>query len=187
MFWLMIRQITDKIDYNFMSDTINTFQDFFKEESKISEFNVYDAFENVKTLLSETITLNSIKIKENIDKNVKCIGCINSLSQVLLSIMYNSIYFLKNRNIHNPEIKISISQTDDVVIINLEDNAQGVCEKFIDKIFEYNYSYRDTQVKSTGLGLYISKLIIEEKFKGDIKASNANKGLEIIISFENKC
>jgi len=166
----------------FMSSTINIFQDFYKEDLKVEKFKITDAYKDVRILLSETISLNSIKLIESIDEDIEYIGYKNHISQVLLSILQNSIYFLKLRDIENAEVHVSMHGTNNYIEIEIEDNAGGIDEDIIDYIFDYNFSSRDEEEKSTGLGLYISKLIIEEKFQGKIEVFNTKGGVRFLIS-----
>jgi len=166
----------------FMSSTINIFQDFYKEDLKLEKFKIADAYKNVRFLLSETISLNNVKLIENIDEAIEYTGYKDHISQVLLSIFQNSIYFLKLRNIDHLEIIISLYRTDGFIKIELEDNAGGIDESIINRIFDYNFSQRDKEDDSTGIGLYISKLIIEEKLQGKIEVSNTKKGAKFLIS-----
>jgi len=167
----------------FMSQTINTFQNFYKDDFDEEIFTIASSYEDVKYILSEPIALNKIELIENIDYSIQIEACKNFITQVLLSILQNSVYFLKQRKIESPKIYIKIEKIDKQIIIEIDNNDKGIDEKVIDKIFDYSFSRRDTHQKSTGLGLYIVKLIVEEKFKGKIEAKNTKDGAKFIISF----
>ncbi|MGM0520241.1 MAG: transporter substrate-binding domain-containing protein [Campylobacterota bacterium] len=170
----------------FMSKTINTFKEFFQEESldnkKTQTFKAYEAYEDIEFLICESLELNSIKIEKQIDKQAQLKGDKNALSHLFLAIVQNSIFFLKTRKIQNPYIKLKIYQDEKDIIITIEDNAKGVESARLDFIFDFNYSFRDEKQKSTGLGLYICKMIVTEKYSGSIKANNNTKGLKIQIT-----
>ncbi|MFX4282424.1 ATP-binding protein [Aliarcobacter butzleri] len=74
-----------------------------------------------------------------------------------------------------------LEENKDNLIIKIKDNAGGVKEEILGKIFDLYFSTK-TKKNATGLGLYISKTIINRHFKGEIKASNVDNGLEITIS-----
>ena len=165
----------------FMSKTIDTFESFYTESSNVKEFYLYKAYENILFLIKETIELNSIDIKKSIDSSIKYRGDINALSQVLLAIIQNSIYFLQIRDINFPYIKIAIFRKNNKIFIIIEDNAKGIDESELKYIFDFNYSKRDDNKKSTGIGLYISKMIITDKFNGEILAKNTIDGVKFLI------
>ena len=167
----------------FMSQTINTFQNFYKEDyDKEVNFKLIDSYEDVKYILNETIKLSKIELIEDIDKNLEIQGHRNYISQILFSILNNGIYFLKTRNIKNPVISISIKKKSNYINIEIKNNDGGIDEKIIDKIFDYGFSKREGENKSSGLGLYIVKLILEEKLNGKIKVNNTQEGIKFIIS-----
>lgn len=170
----------------FMSSTINTFQNFYKDDFEVEVFNLNEAYENLKYILSESIDLINVELVENIDKEIYQKACKNSISQVLLSILQNSLYFLKSRKIKDPKIFINMKRINNKTIIEIEDNAKGIEPEYIDQVFDYSFSKRNNDEKSTGLGLYISKLIIEEKFSGNIRVRNSRNGAKFSIEFENE-
>lgn len=108
-------------------------------------------------------------------------GDYNSFTQIILAIIQNSIYFFKARNIKNPKILIEVKRINNQIEIFISDNAGGTKEENLPKIFDYGFSYRDDKQNSTGIGLYITKLIVKEKFKGEIYALNTKNGLEFKI------
>lgn len=170
----------------FMSKTIDTFQNFYQKNNTTGPFNLYSAYLDAKEVLSNTLSLNSIKLQEEIDPKLEIFGNKNDLSQVLFSIMQNSIYFLKKRKINPARMCVSIFANDTSLILEIADNAGSVEEKELPHLFDYGYSKRDGETPSTGLGLYIAQLIINEKFHGHIHAANTDGGLKITISLPAK-
>ena len=100
--------------------------------------------------------------------------------QVIISILSNSIDIFKARDIEKKYINIDIYEDDIHYFISIKDSAGGIKEDIIDKIFE---PYFTTKHKSggTGMGLYISKLIMQTSFKGDIKVKNEDNGVKFIL------
>ena len=100
--------------------------------------------------------------------------------QVIISILSNSIDIFKARDIEKKYINIDIYEDDIHYFISIKDSAGGIKEDIIDKIFE---PYFTTKHKSggTGMGLYISKLIIQSSFKGDIKVKAVDNGVKFIL------
>ena len=98
---------------------------------------------------------------------------------LLIAIISNSIDALKNKN--NPKIRINIFSNNAEVIISLEDNASGIKPKNLKKIFE---PYFSTKEEGTGIGLYLSKMIIEESFSGKILVENQKEGVLFSLFIE---
>ncbi len=148
----------------------------------VTSFTVDEAYKDIGFLIAESLKLSEIRLKEDIDSELTVKGSKNALSQVFLSIIHNSIFFLNAREIKDPFISVSIWRQGQHVRIDISDNAKGVEPKRLDKIFDFNYSYRDEKKRSTGLGLYICKMIVHESFKGKITAANGQEGLRISIT-----
>ena len=160
-----------------MSRTIDTFQNFYKEGREGETFRFSQVVENLELLLSETLALGSVKLAVRVEpEDLACKGNMNALAQVLLSLMQNSIHFLGTRNVQAPEIALRIGREEGGIRLEVEDNGGGIDPKVIPHIFDYHVSSREEGPRSTGIGLGISKAIVEEKFRGSIRAKNTDKG-----------
>ncbi len=167
----------------YMSNTIDTFEKLYGKSNKTRSKDIFvkDLLKEVEYILKEPIKLGTIKLIQKIDPSIMIKNDNNSLIQVFLAILQNSIYFFKERNISEPKIFISIKKHKNDICITIGDNAKGIDEEILPRIFDYNFSGRKENNKSTGVGLYISKLIIEEVFRGTIYAENRNNGIRFII------
>ena len=114
------------------------------------------------------------------NKNPELIGYQNDYSQVLINIINNAKDALVERKIENPYIKISIFQEDENIITTVEDNAGGIKVEPIEKIFEPFFTYQ--KVNGSGIGLFMSKLIIENNMNGKLRVKNSSKGAFFKIS-----
>lgn len=164
----------------YLSNTIDDFQNFFKPKKDKELFRIKDMVITTYSLLQPLFDKNQIKFNIDIDSEITYFGYKNELSQVLLSILNNSKDALIENTTSNRFINISLSQSKNNLLINIEDNAKGVNEAILGNIFDPYFSTKNTK-NGTGLGLYMSKIIINEHFKGNISADNKNDGLEIII------
>jgi signal transduction histidine kinase len=165
----------------FLSKTIDDFKEFYTTSKEKEIFCVKDAIEGAITILSADLKSNNInlEINFNTDENIKIFGVKSELSQVILSIISNSIDVLKD--IRNPKIKINITSNGAEVIIDLSDNAKGIKTKNLKKIFD---AYFSTKEQGTGIGLYLCKMIIEDGFLGKISARNQKEGAVFSLFIE---
>ena len=163
----------------FMSETISNFEDFYKKSDE-REFNPVISINQALKIVDSIIKLKEIKVIKDINSTSKIYANPNALSQVILSILQNALDVIKLRDIKNPTIYITLKETKNSIILQIEDNAGGIKEEPIENIFKPFTSKK--KVTSTGIGLYMSKMVIEEKFKGTIEAKNTQKGALFTIN-----
>ena len=165
---------------NYLSHTIDDFKNFFKPKKDKEHFKLRDTILSTYSLIKPIFDKSQIQFNFNIDSQISYFGYKNEFSQVILNIINNSKDALIEKNIENKLINISVNQDRKNLIIIIQDNAKGVKETDLEKIFELYFSTKNS-INGTGLGLYISKIIINEHFNGEIIAYNGIDGLEIII------
>lgn len=167
-----------------MTNTIDDFTNFFKPNKKKKLFNITDSIKRVNNLVASTLNLLSIEL--NFNKDVKYMLCSyqNELEQVLINIIQNAKDILVERDISTPIINIEVSQTDDWYSIDISDNAGGVPDDIINKIFDPYFSTKEEH-KGTGIGLHMSKLIVESNMQGVLSIHNTDEGACFSIKLEN--
>ena len=159
-----------------MSTTIDNFRNFFKIDKLKKEFNIKVAMESTFGLIESTLKKHDIKLdKSDMQQNIEYLGYKNEFEQVLLNIMSNAKDALVQNNIQNPKIKIKTTTTKNDIVIEIFDNAGGVPNDIINKIFEPYFTTKE-QGKGIGIGLYMSKTIIESKMDGKLSVKNNNDG-----------
>ena len=162
----------------FMSETITNFQDFYKK-SEETHFNPIISIDQVTNIIQSVLDLNQIAFDKTIDSSVIIHGNPNALAQVILSILQNIIDIVRNKDIKNAQVALSLHDTDTHIVLTITDNVGGIQIDPIDDIFKPFKSKKMTP--STGIGLYMSKLIIESKFHGEIHAENVEEGAAFTI------
>ena len=166
---------------NKMSTTIDDFRNFFKINKIKEDFYIKDAVDEVINLIDTSLKSNNIQIDtSNIDKNIIFLGYKNELEQVLLNIINNAKDALIDNNIQSPKIVIKISVVNRNIFIKISDNAGGIPQDIINKIFEPYFTTKE-QGKGTGIGLYMSKMIIENNMNGILSVQNSEKGAHFTI------
>lgn len=162
-----------KEQLEFLSHTVEEFKEFYTPSKQKEKFLVKDAISNTMSILNEDLKKRNIKYTLNFlkDENVQIFGSKNELSQVILSLVSNASDALKD--IENPLIEISVDSTSADVIINIKDNGKGINKRNQEKLFEPYFTTKD---EGTGLGLYLSKLIMEKSFNGKIELKPSTEG-----------
>jgi signal transduction histidine kinase len=179
----MAQKIQKYIQY--LSDTIDDFRDFFKPQKDIVTTDMEIVLTKALTLIADSLQNNNIKLHITKEKVQSFQSYENEIIQVLLNILKNAEDAFLQRNVENPLISIKIKGTQ----IDITDNAGGIEQSIIDKIFDPYFSTKDAK-NGTGLGLYMSKIIIEEHCNGKITVTSNNKKTTFSImlpSLETDC
>jgi signal transduction histidine kinase len=158
---------------DFMSKTIDNFSDFYLLNKQKELFLISNAVKKALDIMEPIFENNKIEFKFNVIKDKQINAYENEYSQVILNLLTNAKDVLISRNIENPQITITIDEKNDLSITSIFDNAGGIENKYQNKIFE---PYFTTKQKGSGIGLYMSKMIIQSHFKGKIRVFNTNKG-----------
>ncbi|WP_418185946.1 cache domain-containing protein [Aliarcobacter vitoriensis] len=162
---------------NHLSQTIDDFKDFFKPNREKSKFFIQDSFNKALNLISSQFNKQNINIIQDID-DINIFSYENQLIQVFINILNNSRDELIKKD-YDRYIFIDVKKINQDIVISIKDNAGGISTEYINRIFE---AYFSTKSKSdgTGIGLYMTKDIIEKQLNGSIKAENIN------FKYENK-
>ncbi len=159
-----------------LSNTINDFRDFFKKDKEKHNFNIKNTFNKTIKLLHSIIKNSDIEIIQNIDK-VTVSGFENELVQVFMNILNNAKDELELHE-HKRLIFVDIHKVNENVCISIKDNAGGIPTPILSKIFDSHFTTKEER-NGTGIGLHMSKKIIEDSFNGTINVKNCT------FSYEN--
>lgn len=180
-----IEDINTSIKY--LSTTIDDFRDFFKPEKEKSYFNINEIFKKADKLINNQFKNNDIEIITKLEE-VEMYGYPNELLQVLINLIRNAKDELVKLPRNNEKfLFINIFKEEDSLIIKIKDNANGIPNNIKNKIFDAYFTTKEDD-KGTGIGLYMSKQIIEG-MNGEIDANTVSytyintkyKGAEFII------
>jgi len=174
--------IDEFIDYNkrtimFMSRTIDDFRNFFRVDKEKKNFNVKEVTNSVISMLSSQLKNNNITVTLT-GYDFIYNGFASEYSQVILNIINNAKDILIEKNIANPKIEIVLENN----IITIKDNAGGIPNDILDRIFEPYFTTKE-QGQGTGMGLYMSKMIIEDNMGGSLTVTNDTDGASFCINF----
>jgi len=169
-----------------MTTTIDDFRDFFKVEEEKRIFDVQETVENLLSIITPIFDKHGIQIvyQTRQDEVFEVTGYTNALLQILLNIVNNAKdALLAHAAIQEKRIIIKIERKEDQIVIVLEDNAGGIPEEIIDRVFDPYFSTKKEK-NGTGLGLYMAKTILEEQMDGQIDVTNAQNGASFTIELK---
>lgn len=179
-----VKDIMNQVNY--MTNTINDFQKFIMPSNAKVKFDVYEAIKSMLEIVNHNMKYNNIKINLDAKENssLEVYGYKNETMQSFLNIVNNAKdALIENNDYKNRNIDIKLFNEENFLIIIISDNAGGIDEKNIDKIFD---SYYTTKEDGHGIGLYMSKVIIEDKMGGNISVKNSNNGAIFTIKLDQK-
>jgi PAS domain S-box-containing protein len=159
-----------------MSQTINDFRNFFKPDKEILNFNVREVIQRVLNFVSNSFKDSGVRLDVEMRDDIFINGLPNEYSQVILNILNNAREVLVERKVAAPVVKVQLSWFGDKSLVAITDNAGGVPEEIIDRIFDPYFTTKGAG--GTGIGLYISKTIIEQNMKGVLTVRNNGDGAE---------
>jgi len=165
---------------SYMSETISDFQNFFNPQGEKELFSIEEACRDAFFIVESSMKYHSINVEFNVISDNSVLGFKNEYSQVILNILSNAKDIFIERKIEDPLIKIEIKTGDNYAIVKIEDNAGGIEDKILDKIFEPYFTTRH-KTQGSGIGLYMSKNIIERNMDGFINVINKNQGACFIV------
>ncbi|RXJ78297.1 hypothetical protein CRU95_15735 [Arcobacter sp. F2176] len=168
-----------KQNINYLKETGLNQLNFYKEEKNIEEIKIKDEINGIIGLIDSEFNKKSININLECDEKIKIKIEKNYFLNILMILFENSLKAFEQRKIREPLVKISVESIKNNVIVLFEDNAGGVSDFIIKRIFEKDFS----DSLSTGIGLYIAREIITQKLKGSITAENKNEGLCFKMQF----
>ncbi len=162
-----------------MSNTIDDFTNFFKPDKKRKYFNLQNSINEAINILDKITAKEKIDIKVNFE-DIRLLGIPNELTQVIINLIQNSKDAFIHNHIVNKKINITTQVKGKFATIEIEDNAGGIKEEVIDKIFEPYFTTKHSS-SGTGLGLFMSKMICEQGFNGTIDVINNKNKITFII------
>ncbi|RXI28611.1 sensor histidine kinase [Aliarcobacter trophiarum] len=175
----------------YLAQTIDDFRNFFNPNKKISSFLLEECISKTLSLSSISFNTSKINIIKNIE-NIEFISNENELIQAFLNILNNAKDELEKRD-YDRYIFIDIFRQDGYIVFEFKDNAGGIKEENLSKIFNSHFTTKEDK-QGSGIGLYMTKDIIEKSLFGTIEAQNVEysyenknyRGAKFIIKFKDK-
>jgi|GEM_PF-604448 len=180
-----INKSKTQIDY--MSQTIDDFRNFYKPSKTVVEFEIKNAIKDVLKISKEQLTQNEIEVILYLD-DISIINYENELKQSLLIIINNAkdaILKKKEKENFDGKIEIKVSKETKFAKITITNNGDLIAEEIMERIFEPYFTTK-FETQGTGIGLYMTRTIIETNMMGKIKVENIKQGVvfEITLPLE---
>ncbi len=159
----------------YMSQTIDDFRTFFKSEDGDRAFNVGAAVNSVFDLVGTRFSTSNTECVIDIKDSVSVMGTENGFKQVLINLLNNAQEAILSIKPSSGNIHVNVQKKSDTIVVMVSDNGGGVPAAIINQIFEPYFTTKH-QTQGTGLGLYMSKKIIEHHMAGKLEVNNNKEG-----------
>ncbi|WP_121626609.1 PAS domain-containing sensor histidine kinase [Poseidonibacter antarcticus] len=178
-----MRKANKNIEY--MSETIDDFRNFYKPSKVKNKFSIKECIDSLLYMVKNQYEIENIKIEFKYE-DIEIINYENELKQSLLNILNNAkdaILLRKEKEKFDAIININTILVEDKVKIEISNNGGIINNDIMDKIFEPYFTTK-FETQGTGIGLYMTKAIIETNMKGKIEVVNINSGVKFIITLD---
>ena len=159
-----------------LSDIIDVFRTFYKPDKEKKKISLVLPIENTLKIVETSLEASNIQVVKNFKIKDKLFIYQNELMQVLSNIFKNSKDNFIEQNIKNRVINIKTEKNDNKLVIRISDNGGGIPKDIISKIFNPYFTTKDEK-NGTGMGLYMSKMIVEKHHLGKLKVKNIKNGV----------
>jgi C4-dicarboxylate-specific signal transduction histidine kinase len=175
-----VGKILDLVEH--MAQTISVFRDFYRPEKVKSTFRIKESIDKALIFVEPALKFHSIAVELDADPELSAIGYPKEYAQVLLNILTNARDTFNERGVENPVVKVKAYAEDKKAVVTITDNAGGIPTQLSIKSLTLFY-YQESS-GGTGVGLYMSKKIIEKNMGGSLSVGNVNCGAQFRIELD---
>jgi PAS domain S-box-containing protein len=163
-----------------LTQMLNDYRDFYRPDKEKSVFRIEKGVDNALSFIRPVLSMESIDLEVNIDPDLHAVGYPKEFAQVILNLASNVRDAFKEHKVKRPKMVIKGFAENKMAVVTVTDNAGGISETVLGSIFEMNVTTKE-QVGGTGIGLYMSRNIIERDMGGDLAAANVEDGAHFCI------
>lgn len=168
-----LEEINKQVEH--LSLTIDEFRNFFREDKKRDLLAPSEVFEHAQSIIQKSLETSNIEIHKHFEPVPKLAMFGRELEHVFINLLKNAQEAMIKSKHDTNRIDVSLYQDVENVIVEICDSGDGIDEEILDKIFEPYFSTKDEK-NGTGLGLYMSKMIIEKHFYGVLSVKSSQNG-----------
>jgi len=165
----------------YLSATITDFRNFFKPDKEKSLTSMMDVVSGSLKIIGSSLEAQGIHVETFLESKEEFLSFPNELKQVVLNILKNAQDAFSENKIKNPRIVLQTISEENSVKLIISDNAGGISEDNKRYIFDPYFTTKE-QHDGTGLGLYMSKMIIEDNCKGKLSVEDIEGGTAFILN-----
>ena len=170
----------------YLSQTIDDFRQFFLPNKAKESLLVSDCIESSLQIIGKSLANHNVTLEKHYTDTTPIALYKNELIQVFINLLKNAQDAFMDVQTKQPKIILSTKEYETYVEVTIEDNAGGITEEVQKQIFQPYFTTKSKK-NGTGLGLYISKTIIEEHSCGTIEMQNTKEGALFTLTFLKKC
>ena len=163
-----------------MSRTIDDFRNFFSTDKMTVSFTICEVLDKAITFMESIFKQMQVHVEMSCEEDVRVEGLRNEYTQAILNILSNARDAFLERETVDPRISIRLFLENDRAVVIIKDNGGGIPEEIVDRVFEPYFTTKGPD-KGTGIGLFMSKTIIEKNMGGRLTACNAGTGAEFRV------
>jgi len=176
-----VSSVNDEVIH--LTQTIDDFRDYFKPNKEKQKVEISYIIDGSKKIIASSLKNNNIEFVVEVENNYSFYTYPNEVLQVLLNVINNAKDILKDKNIPNAKITLRAFKQKSNSVIEVYDNGGGISEDIINKIGTQYFTTKGD--KGTGLGLYMSKKVVEEHLNGSFSWKNISNGACFIITLSD--
>jgi signal transduction histidine kinase len=169
-----------------MAETVEVFRNFYRPDKGKSVFLVKDSIDKALTFVTPVFRRYGIEVDLDADLELSAFGYPKEYAQVLLNLLANAKDAFIERRIKDPRINIKAFADGEYAVVTIADNAGGVPDTNIEHIFDLYFTTKESS-GGTGIGLYMSKNIIDKNMGGKLTVSNVDNGAQFRIELGKSC
>jgi signal transduction histidine kinase len=163
-----------------MAQTMDVFRGFYRPDKEKKVFCIKDSIDQALAFIAPAFRFHSITVEHDVDPGLTAFGYPKEYAQVLLNILVNARDVFRARGTEKPKVMIRAFAEDSKTVVIIADNAGGIPKAIIDKIFDFYFTTNES-CGGSGIGLYMSKNIIEKNMGGTLSAANTEGGAQFVI------
>jgi PAS domain S-box-containing protein len=158
-----------------MSITIDDFRDFFRSDKAFQQCRLSEVYAQALGIIGATFESRNVSLQTDVRNDASLLCLKNELAQVILNLLTNALDALEEREVKRGEVKVILDATDTVAVIQVSDNAGGIEAGVQERIFEPYFTTKEAS-GGTGIGLYMSKMIVQKHMNGRLEVTNGDGG-----------
>ncbi len=162
-----------------MSSTIDDFRNFFQPDREPEDFEIASVVHNSLSLMEAAFRNNNIDVMESTESGLRAFGYSGQFAQAILNILSNAKEAIKTRNRDGGKIEIRLIKANEKAVLTIQDNGGGIPDAILPRIFDPYFTTKD---HGSGIGLYMTRIIIERNLNGFIQAESDSTGTLITVS-----